>query len=243
MQISSIGIIGFGSFGQFVFSLAQEKFPDLEVRVSSTHNSPDGKKFFSLEEVCKADLLVLCVPISAYKDTIEKIVPLVGQNTLVCDIATVKKYTAELLRGQKIPHYISIHPMFGPYSYAKHGNSLAGLRMVICDSSLKEDERAEVISFFKNLGMQVLEMTADVHDKLSAETLFLTHLVGQSVKKANFKRTELDTLSFGYLMDVVESVAHDDALFHDVFTYNPYCKEVLERFEDAEQATAQSLQV
>ncbi len=243
MKISSIGIIGFGSFGKFVFHLAQEKFPDISVKVSSLSHPADGKKFFDISEVCKTDLLILCVPISAYKGTIEKIAPLLAENTLVCDIATVKKHTAELLRTKNISRYISIHPMFGPYSYAKHGNSLEGLRMVFCETSLGTDERADVITFFKNHGLSVLEMTADEHDKLSAETLFLTHLVGQAVKKGNFHRTDLDTLSFGYLMDVVESVAHDDELFHDVFKYNPYCKEVLARFEKAEQATAQSLKI
>ena len=234
MQVKSVGIIGFGDFGQFLFSLAKEHFPELEVRVFSSRKETDNKDFFTLEEVCKTDLLLLCVPILAFEETVEKILPLLGTQTIVCDVATVKKYTVSVLKDKKVPNYIATHPMFGPYSYAKHGNSLKDLRIVVCDSSLPKADMQEVLDFLRRAELKVLELTADEHDRLVAETLFLTHLVGQTVKKGGFERTSVDTVSFGFLMDAVESVAHDEALFHDVYTYNPYCKEVLTRFEKAE---------
>ena len=47
-------------------------------------------------------------------------------------------------------------------------------------------------------------------------------------------RTDIDTLSFGYLMDAVESVRGDTELFRDVFAFNPYCEDIIRRFETAE---------
>jgi hypothetical protein len=67
-----------------------------------------------------------------------------------------------------------------------------------------------------------------------AETLFLTHYVSQIVAKGGFVRTDIDTLSFGYLMDAVESVRGDTELFRDVFAFNPYCQDIIRRFETAE---------
>ena len=61
------------------------------------------------------------------------------------------------------------------------------------------------------------------------------------VTYGNFIRTNIDTVSFGFLMDAVESVQNDTELFKDVYTYNPYCKEVIARFEQAEQAVEQLL--
>jgi prephenate dehydrogenase len=90
-------------------------------------------------------------------------------------------------------------------------------------------------------GFKVLKLSSDEHDRLIAETLFLTHLIGQTVHKAGFERTSVDTLSFGFLMNAVESVAHDENLFHDVFTFNPYCKDVLTRFEEAKHRVLSSL--
>src|SRR3954471_8460155 len=58
----------------------------------------------------------------------------------------------------------------------------------------------------------------------------------------NLRRPKtLDTVSFGFLMDAVESVQNDTELFKDVYTYNPHCKEVIARFEQAEQAVEQLL--
>jgi prephenate dehydrogenase len=88
--------------------------------------------------------------------------------------------------------------------------------------------------FLKQCGFQVVEMSAEQHDKHVAETLFLTHFIAQVVVRGDFNRTDIDTVSFGGLMDAVESVRHDTELFKDVFRYNPYCKEVLRRFGIAE---------
>ena len=61
--------------------------------------------------------------------------------------------------------------------------------------------------------------------------MFLTHYIGQIVARGGFKRSNIDTISFGSLMDAVDSVRHDTRLFEDVSRYNPYCREVIERFE------------
>lgn len=238
----SIGIIGYGDFGRFLHVLAQRFLPEAKVLVSSSRHEPDGKTFFTLEEACKADYLVPCVPIAAFAAVIEKIAPLVGEKTIVCDVATVKKHTVDVLKAHKIPRFIATHPMFGPYSYEKQGDSLRGLRMAVCETTLLPEEEARIVGYLKGLGLDVQQMSPDAHDKLIAETLFLTHLVGQIVKTGKFVRTAVDTLSFGFLMDAVESVAHDDALFRDVYAYNPYCKEVLERFEGAEREVLENLE-
>lgn len=243
MQLNqTIGIVGFGDFGTFLCDLARTNLPNTVVKVFSSRFEPDTVTFFPLEDVCKSDILILCVPISAFQDLVTKIKPLLGEHTIVCDVATVKKYPISILRESAIPRFIATHPMFGPYSYEKLGKSLKGLRIAVCDSSLSQDEYANAINFFGDIGLTVLEMTPDEHDKLIAETLFLTHLVGQIVKQGKFERTSIDTLSFGFLMDAAESVAHDDFLFRDVFKYNPYCREVLKRFESVENMIAASLQ-
>lgn len=241
MEITSIGIIGYGHFGAFLHSLALTFYPHITVRISSSRIPQDATTFFTLEDTCKTDLLILAVPIQAFAATVEKIKPHLLPHTIVCDVATVKKHTATTLSESGIPRFIATHPMFGPYSYEKHGNSLRDLRIALCDHTLQDDEIQAIRSFLKGAGLHVLEMSPDSHDKLVAETLFLTHLVGQTVHQGGFERTSIDTVSFGFLMDAVESVAQDEALFQDVFAYNPYCKDVLERFEASEMKIAEKL--
>lgn len=227
----TIGIVGYGDFGQFLHKLAKELFPESEVRVFSRRQTPDGVTFFALEEVCQTEVLILSVAISAFSSVIDDIKKLIGTNTVVVDVATVKSHTVSVLKEAGIKNFIATHPMFGPYSYEKHNNSLKDLRITVCDHTLDDETYQKVLIWFKSLRLKVLEMSAEEHDKLVAETLFLTHLVGQIVKRGGFERTAIDTVSFGFLMDAVESVAHDEALFRDVYKFNPYCKEVLERFK------------
>ncbi len=236
-----IGIIGYGEFGRFVETLVHQLAPDASVLIASRSHAPDGARFGTLEEVCAADVVCVCVPIAAFEETIERILPLLAPHTVVCDVATVKEHTVSVLRKKGVPRFIAAHPMFGPYSYEKHNHSVSGLRIALCDSTLTGEETSGIILWLRGCGFVVLELSAESHDRQLAETLFVTHLVGQTMKRGEFVRTTIDTVSFGFLMDAVESVSHDDALFRDVYRFNPYCRDVLERFEEAEKYIAASL--
>jgi prephenate dehydrogenase len=237
------GIIGYGHFGVFAHELFKRFAPDIRVAVFSSRHAPDGETFFSLGDVMKSDAVFLCVPIAVYEETIKRVVPLMGAETILVDIATVKLHTAELLRRLAAgKRYVAMHPMFGPESYAKRGHDVTGLRVIVCEHTLPAEEYATYRDALKKCGFEVVEMTADRHDKHLAETLFLTHFVGQVIIKTGFERTEIDTVSFGYLMDAVESVKNDEALFRDVFQFNPYCKNVLDAFEGGEHDVRRMLE-
>ena len=236
MNPRSIGIVGYGNFGSFVHALIQRFAPQIEVRVYSRNKAPDGATFFSLPEVAECDAVIFAVPIQAYAEVLKETIPLMKKDGVIVDVATVKKHTVKLL--QKLAgsqRYIAMHPMFGPESYQKRGQDVSGLRIVIAEHTLARADFSHVVGFLKSCGFSVIEMTADEHDKHLAESLFLTHFIGQTIFRAGFDRTEIDTVSFGFLMSAVESVRQDTALFQEVFRFNPYCKKVLKQFEKAER--------
>jgi prephenate dehydrogenase len=136
-----------------------------------------------------------------------------------------------------------MHPMFGPYSYLKKGGKLDGLRVVLTDYTIEQGKYKLLKAFLQQAGLVVLETFSKDHDQTLAETLFLTHYIAQMVTKAGYKRTEIDTVSFGYLMDAIESVQKDTALFQDVYRYNSYCKGVIETLEKAEHEFSKFLEV
>jgi prephenate dehydrogenase len=240
--MQTIGIVGHGAFGAFLGVLLKRFAPEIEVRFHSRSNSADGRTFFTISDVAQCDAVILAVPIHALEEWVKKIVPLMREDGVLVDVATVKKHSVNLLKkyakGRK---YIATHPMFGPESYQKKGGDVFGLRVVVCDSTLPEEKVATFCQSLQRFGFKVVRMSADQHDKSSAQTLFLTHLIGQTVAKAGFVRTDIDTISFGFLMDAVESVKHDKKLFQDVFRYNPYCKKVMQKFGVAERAVQKLL--
>lgn len=242
-MIRTVGILGYGHFGQFLHELGRRFFPDVAYRIFSRRAQPDGVTFFSLEAVAQCDVVILAGSIREYEAQLRSVLGLVRPDTVVVDVATVKTHTNELLRTlcPQQP-YIAAHPMFGPESYRKHGEHVSGFRIVVTDHTLPEDEYQGVKHAFATLGFLIIEMTADEHDQRLAETLFLTHYVGQSILKAGFSRTAIDTVSFQFLMDAVESVQDDAALFADVYRFNPYCQDVAARLHAAQQAVYSALE-
>lgn len=236
MILRTVGIVGHGAFGTFVAVLLKRFAPQISVRFYSHTHQPDGETFFPLEDVAQSDVIILAVPIHVLEEMIKKIVPLMSKETIMVDVSTVKKYPVSLLKkyakGRK---YIATHPMFGPESYEKKVGDVGGFRIVVTDSTLSNIDVAAACKLLELLGFTTLRMTADAHDKHLAQTLFLTHFIGQIVSHAKFDRTEIDTVSFGYLMDAVESVKHDKKLFQDVYRYNPHCKKILKKFAVSER--------
>jgi prephenate dehydrogenase len=241
-MVKTVGIVGYGHFGTFLHELAGRFFPDITVRVYSRRHRPDNQTFFTLPEVSQCDVVILCGAISEYESQLKDVLQYAPVETVLIDVATVKKYTSELMRTYCADrHAISTHPMFGPESYRKHGGNIAGFRIVVTDYLLPNDSYVRLKEVFTNLGFTIIEMTADEHDARLAETLFLTHYVSQSIVAAGFTRTPIDTLSFQFLMDAVESVQGDTKLFQDVYRYNPYCQQVATRLHAAQETVFKTL--
>ncbi|HJR54962.1 MAG TPA: prephenate dehydrogenase/arogenate dehydrogenase family protein [Rhizomicrobium sp.] len=235
LGIGSLGIVGHGAFGAFLESLARRFAPGLQVRVFARRQPPDGSRFFSLEETCQSDVVIISVSIRAFAETLLKVLPLLKPGAVLVDVNTVKEHPARLLaQHAKGVAYVATHPMFGPFSFEKQGGTLKGLRLVITENTLAPAALEAAIAWLKGLGLNVLTTSSQAHDRMLAETLFLTHYVSQMVAAGGFVRTDIDTLSFGYLMDAVESVKGDTELFRDVFAFNPYCRETIARLEKAE---------
>lgn len=235
MRIGTVGIIGYGAFGTLAHTLIKRFAPDVRVRAYSPGKKPDGETFFTFSETLKCDAAIFAVPIAAFEQVLIKALPLMQKHTVIVDVATVKVHTAGLLkRLAKGRRYLATHPVWGPESYEKRQGDIAGFRIVMTDGTLSIPEYMTLIEFLKQCGFDVVEMNAETHDRHLAETLFLTHHIGQVITRGGFKRTDIDTVSFGFLMDAVESVKNDEALFRDVFRFNPYCKEVLERIKKAD---------
>lgn len=242
MQLQTVGIIGYGNFGSFVHELLKRFAPDGAVKIFSTGKPVDGHVYFSRDEVAACDVVVFAVPIREYEHALKETVPLMKKEGIIVDVATVKMHTVELVKKYAAGRpYIATHPMFGPESYAKRGKDVAGFRIVISEHTLPEDTILMFCKTLQRLGFVTLQMSAESHDKQLAETLFLTHFIGQVVTEAGFVRTDIDTVSFGFLMDAVESVRADKQLFEDVFRYNPHCRHVLDQLQIAETRVKESV--
>src|SRR4051812_41413622 len=97
MQPRSIGIVGHGAFGAFLESLARRFAPDLSLRVFARRQTPDGARFFTLEETCQCDVVIISVSIRAFEETLKRVLPLLKTGAILVDVNTVKEHPVRLL--------------------------------------------------------------------------------------------------------------------------------------------------
>lgn len=229
---TKIGIIGFGRFGRLLTKYLAE---DFEVYVSSRSNKDKEIREVKgipapLEEVCKTDIIIPCVPISAFEDTLHKIKGLLKENSLIIDVCSVKEYPVKLMK-ELLPEKMQVlatHPLFGPDSASE---TLKGRKIVLCKTRIPDDCYKKIKSYLQKKGLVVLEATPEEHDKEIAVSLILTHFIGRSLIDFGAKDLKISTEGYKRLMKILEVVKNDTwQLFEDINHYNKYSKKIREDF-------------
>ena len=161
-----IGIIGFGRFGKLAARYLSENF-DVCVHTRAdkdTEIRSVGARAVSLEEVCKQDVIIPCVPISVFKNILKDIAPLIEKDALVVDVCSVKEYPIRWMK-EILPDTVSIlatHPMFGPDSAAV---SLEGCKICLCKVQIPENQYRKIRKYLFSKGIIVIEATGKEHDQ------------------------------------------------------------------------------
>ena len=233
--MSSIGIIGFGRFGNLC---ARYLSNDFSVVVFTRSDKGEaikacGARPVSFESACHQPIVILCMPISAMRETLQQVAPLLRQDALVVDVCSVKVYPVQWMR-ELLPASVSIlptHPMFGPDSAA---SSLDGRKIVLCPERIDNGQYEKIRGWLESQGLVVIKATAQEHDEKIAVSLSLTHFIGRSLSAFGARDLDIDTEGYKRLMHILGVVSHDTwQLFEDMHTYNPYAQQKRQAFIDA----------
>jgi prephenate dehydrogenase len=233
--MSSIGIIGFGRFGRLA---AHYLARDFSVVVHTRSDQREviaacGAHPVSFEAACGQPIVILCMPISAMRDTLVRVAPHLQAGAVVIDVCSVKVYPVQWMR-ELLPDNVSIlptHPMFGPDSAA---NSLAGRKIVLCPERIEEETYERIAAWLADQGLVIIRTTAKEHDQKIAVSLSLTHFIGRSLSAFGAGDLDIDTEGYKRLMHILGVVSHDTwQLFEDMHRYNPYARQTRQAFIDA----------
>lgn len=212
--MNKITIIGNGRFGKTLERLLQDDF-------AITTYSRSGE--LSLEEAYKNRVVFYAVTIAAFEDVITEHEKFFRDDHILIDVLSVKKHPASIfekkLNGTKTQALLT-HPMFGPDS-SKDG--FEGLPIVLD----KFKTSAKTFTFWKNYfekkKLTVIEMTADEHDRLAANSQGITHFIGRLLDEFGMEETKIDTVGAKKLQEVKEQTCNDTwDLFTNLQQYNPY---------------------
>ncbi len=223
--MKTVGIIGFGSFGSF---LARQLDPYCSVKVHA-RREVDAKWSASLQEVAKCDYVVLSIPLSVYPEMLRKLKPELSTTSVVVDVCSVKMEPVQLIKNilPKQP-LLATHPLFGPESAEA---SLSGHTLVVCPEDSDSTSIKELTDFVSNLGIEIVFMSAQEHDKEMAVVHGLTFFIAHALKDFGLHDQKLSTPSFKKLLALVQLEKHHTYdLFLTIQRGNPMTKEVREQF-------------
>ncbi len=221
-----VGVYGLGRFGAFWARALATRCDVLGWSRDPARQAPPGVRRVSEDELLGLPVVIYCVTISAFEEVLGRTAPRLAPGALVMDTCSVKVHPVSVMQ-RLVPSRCSIlgtHPMFGPDS-ARGG--LDGLPMVLCPARIAEQELARWRELFAGLGLSVLEMDPDDHDRQAAWTQGVTHYVGRVLKDLGIGPSRLATVGYRRLLETVEQTCNDPwQLFLDLQRYNPHTREM-----------------
>ena len=181
--------------------------------------------------VIKADLIILCTPMSEYKNLILKMNKFLSSKTIITDIGSSKLESSKIIKKflRKDIFWISSHPITGSeVSGPEHGkHDLFENKWCIL---IKEKKTLKVHlgllnKFWKKIGSKVVLMNSEKHDKIFSITSHLPHLIAYNLVKSaqDFeKKQNYDLIKFsaGGLRDFSRIAASNEIMWRDIFFNN-----------------------
>lgn len=239
-----IGIIGFGTFGQFLARrfVKQHKVRCTDQLDKSADAANIGVDYFASYDMANflkgIDVLVLAVPLVEFENVVLSLPTDSLRGKLVVEVCPLSSHPkAILLRhlDQDID-IISSHPMFGPgvhddpYSTA----TWDGRPFVYEKVRVTDVRRCDTfLEIFGEARCQMVEMTAEQHDTSTADAEFVTHLTGRLLDHQLLPPTPVTSKEYAALCDLADMTSSDSFdLFFGMFKFNERAKEHLNKMRD-----------
>ncbi len=183
------------------------------------------------EGVSNSDLIIVCTPMSEYKNIILKINDFIPSKTLITDIGSSKIETSKIINKflKKGVHWIQSHPIAGSeVSGPEHGKENIFTDrwcIIIKEKNIKKNNINILTKFWKKIGAKVVVMSAEKHDKIFSITSHLPHLIAYNLVKSaqDFEKKqnyELIKYSAGGLRDFSRIAASNEIMWRDIFFNN-----------------------
>ncbi len=181
--------------------------------------------------VVKSNLIILCTPMSEYKNLILKMNKFLIPNTIVTDIGSSKIESSKIIKKflRKDIFWTQSHPISGSeVSGPEHGKQDIFENkwcVLIKEKNTKKNHLEFLNKFWKKIGSKVVVMSAEKHDKIFSITSHLPHLIAYNLVMSaqDFeKKQKYDLIKYsaGGLRDFSRIAASNEIMWRDIFFNN-----------------------
>ena len=229
-----VAVVGYGRFGRALTDLLMSAevpvraFDPVAVVPEQIHSS-------SIADLVRgADIVVVATPIPATRTALTELRPHLTSDHLVIDVGSVKRAPMKAMQGilgSDIP-WAATHPLFGPVNIARGDRPL---RAVVCTNETHPIAVGRARGLYELIGCEVIEQSADEHDRLMART----HALAFFVAKGLIDVGAGDDLpfappSFQALAQTIDTVRSDAShLFLAIERDNPHAEDARQALLDA----------
>ncbi len=181
--------------------------------------------------VKKSSLIILCTPMSEYKNLILKMNKFLTTKTIITDIGSSKLESSKIISKflKKDVSWTQSHPIAGSEvsgpEHGKHDMFEKKWCVLIKEKNSKKSHLLKLNNFWKKIGSKVVIMTPEKHDKIFSITSHLPHLIAYNLVKCaqDFEKTQnfdLIKYSAGGLRDFSRIAASNEIMWRDIFFNN-----------------------
>lgn len=135
----------------------------------------------SFEDLSKVDVVIVAVPVDKIAEVSENVLDVIGEQTLVFDVGSVKNNVCEHLKSHpKRKNFVAAHPLAGTEFSGPEAaipNLFDEKVAIICESEKTNWETLDTaLSLFKQLNMRIKMMNPLDHDRHAAYVSHLSHV-------------------------------------------------------------------
>ena len=250
MQTITCSFIGLGLIGGSIARAFREYFPNMKIKVfdkdipslslalkervaTSIYTELTG-------DLCDADYIFLCAPVSVNEDNLRAIQPMLKAHTVVTDVGSVKTGIHQLVHSLGLEaQFIGGHPMAGSerFGYANSKvNLLENAYYVLTPTKLVPEERVltlkNMISAIKAIPLVI---ACAEHDHATAAISHLPHIIASSlvnlVRKSDSEDELMKTMAAGGFKDITRIASSSPVMWQQIcLTNTDNIKVLLEQY-------------
>jgi prephenate dehydrogenase len=191
------------------------------------------------EGVAEANLVVVCTPVDTIADFVRQICAACRADTLITDAGSTKEAIVVAVEAQQTgrtngPHFVGSHPLAGDHRTgveAARVDLLTGRKVIVTPTANTDPTAlAKIVSFWRGLDADVINMSAAEHDAALAATSHLPHVVAFALAAATPQH--LLPLAASGWRDTTRIAGGDPSMWQPIFAANrEQLLVALDRFE------------
>ena len=133
-----------------------------------------------------SELIILAIPVDAARAFLPKILDIISDNCVVVDMGSTKVGICNNVRNHpRRAQYVASHPMAGTENsgpQAAFADLFKGKKTIVCEQELSSVfALSQAKLLYKIMGMSILYMSPEEHDKHIAYVSHLTHVIAYAL--------------------------------------------------------------